>query len=81
MRTMYNNPNDIQAYEALEQRRAEIQLDPQYQQWMRELRVSQSYVDPEGTIKANYLNDQYSFSTSEPKSSFLNFLKVKGIWS
>jgi len=81
MRTMYNNPNDVQAYEALERRRAEIALDPQYQQWKAELKVSQSYVNPEGTIKANYLNDQYSFSTSEPKSSFLNFLKVKGIWS
>jgi len=81
MRTMYNNPNDVQAFEALERRRTEISLDPAYQQWMRELRVSQSYVDPEGAIKAKYLTDQYSFSTSESKSSFLNFLKIKGIWS
>ena len=81
MRTMYNNPNDIQAFEALEKRRAEISLDPQYQQWMRELKVSQSYVDPEGTIKAKLLNDQYSFSTSEPKSPIWNFLKLKGLWS
>ena len=81
MRTMYNNPNDIQAFEALESERATIELDPQYQQWVAELNVSQSYVDPEGTIKAKYLTDQYSFSTSEPKSSILNFLKLKGIWS
>jgi hypothetical protein len=81
MNTTYNTYNDVQAYEALERRRAEIALDPQYQLWVKELKVSQSYVNPEGTIKANYLNDQYSFSTSEPKSSFLNFLKVKGIWS
>jgi len=81
MNTTYNTYNDVQAFEALERRRAEIALDPQYQQWVKELRVSQSYVDPEGTIKAKYLNDQYSFSTSEPKSPILNYLKLKGIWS
>ena len=81
MSTTYNNYNDIQAYEALEERRTATMLDPKYQQWVAELNISQSYVDPEGTIKAKYLNDQYSFSTSEPKSSILNFLKLKGIWS
>ena len=81
MSTTYNNPNDVQAYEALEERRTATMLDPKYQQWVAELNISQSYVDPEGTIKAKYLNDQYSFSTSETKSSILNFLKVKGIWS
>lgn len=81
MSTTYNNYNDAQAYEALEERRTATMLDPKYQQWVAELNISQSYVDPEGTIKAKYLNDQYSFSTSEPKSSILNFLKVKGIWS
>ena len=81
MSTTYNNPNNVQAYEALEERRTATMLDPKYQQWVAELNISQSYVDPEGTIKAKYLNDQYSFSTSEPKSSILNFLKVKGIWS
>jgi hypothetical protein len=81
MSTTYNNYNDVQAYEALEERRTATMLDPKYQQWVAELNISQSYVDPEGTIKAKYLNDQYSFSTSEPKSSILNFLKLKGIWS
>ena len=76
----YNTYDDIQAYEALEKRRAEIQLDPQYQLWKAELRVSQSYVEPEGAIRAKYLNDQYSFSTDSSKSSFLNFLKLKGLW-
>ena len=81
MSTTYNNYNDIQAYEALEEVRTATMLDPKYQQWVAELNISQSYVDPEGTIKAKYLNDQYSFSTSEPKSPILNFLKLKGIWS
>lgn len=81
MSTTYNNYNDVQAYEALEETRTVTMLDPHYQQWVAELNISQSYVDPEGTIKAKYLNDQYSFSTSEPKSPILNFLKIKGIWS
>lgn len=81
MSTTYNNYNDVQAYEALEEVRTATILDPEYQQWVAELNISQSYVDPEGTIKAKYLNDQYSFSTSEPKSPILNFLKIKGIWS
>lgn len=81
MSTTYNNYNDVQAYEALEETRTATMLDPEYQQWVVELNISQSYVDPEGTIKAKYLNDQYSFSTSEPKSPILNFLKIKGIWS
>lgn len=76
----YNTYDDIQAYEALEKRRAQIQLDPQYQQWVRDLRVSQSYVEPSGFIKARELNRQYDYSNSVSKSSFLNFLKIKGIW-
>lgn len=75
----YNTYDDIQAYEALEKRRAQIQLDPQYQQWVKDLKVSQSYVEPSGYIKARELNRQYDYSNSS-KSSFLNFLKIKGIW-
>ena len=73
--------DDVQAYEELQKRREQTMLDPKYQQWVQELHISQSYVDPESTIKAKYLTDQYDFSTTSPKSSFLNFLKVKGIWS
>lgn len=57
MSTTYNNPNDVQAYDALETERIATMLDPEYQQWVKELHISQSYVDPEGTIKAKYLND------------------------
>jgi hypothetical protein len=81
MSTTYNNYNDIQAFEALETERTTTMLNPKYQQWKAELKVSQSYVDPESTIKANYLNDQYDFTTVSPKSSLFNFLKLKGIWS
>jgi hypothetical protein len=72
----YNTFDDIQAYEALEKRRAEIMLDPKFQLWVKELNVSQSYVEPDGFIKAKELNSQYDYST---KSSFLNFLKIKTV--
>ena len=81
MSTTYNNYNDVQAYEALENERTTTMLNPQYQQWKAELKVSQSYVDPESTIKAKLLNDQYDFSTDSSKSTLFNFLKLKGIWS
>jgi hypothetical protein len=77
----FNNFNDVQAYEALEKERTQTQLDPAYQQWVQELHISQSYVEPEGTIRARLLNEQYDFSNATTKSSFLNFLKIKGIWS
>lgn len=78
---MYNNYNDVQAYEVLENERTQTQLDPKYQAWVAELNISQSYVNPEGAIKANYLNEQYDFSKETTKSPILNFLKLKGIWS
>jgi len=74
----YNTFDDIQAFEALEKRRMEIQLDPKFQLWVKELNVSQSYVEPSGFIKARDINSQYDYST---KSPILNFLKIKGIWS
>jgi hypothetical protein len=69
--------DDVQAYEELQRKREETQLDPKYQQWVQELHISQSYVEPSGFIKAKELNSQYDYST---KSSFLNFLKIK-VWS
>ena len=76
----YNTFDDVQAYEALEKRRAEIMLDPKFQLWVKELNISQSYVEPSGFIKAKDLNNQYDYSNLS-KSTILNFLKVKGIWS
>jgi len=79
--TVWNSFSDVQAYEQLEKRRAEIQLDPAFQKWKAELKVSQSYVEPSGFIRAKEINSQYDFSDSTSKSSILNFLKLKGIWS
>ena len=73
--------DDVQAYEELQRKREETMLDPKYQQWVQELHISQSYVEPSGFIKAKELNSQYDYSGTTSKSSILNLLKIKGIWS
>lgn len=77
----YQYFDDVQAFEALEAKRAGIQMDPQYQQWVEELHISQSYVEPEGAIRARLLNEQYNFSSKTTTSPIMNFLKLKGLWS
>jgi hypothetical protein len=77
----YTTFDDIQAFEELEKRRTEIMLDPKFQLWVKELNVSQSYVEPSGFIKAREINSQYDYSGNASKSSILNFLNLKGIWS
>ena len=51
----------IERLEEIEIERSEVIADPAYQAWMRELNVSQSYVDPEPRLRANELNNQYDF--------------------
>jgi len=73
--------DDVQAYEELQRKREQTMLDPKYQQWVQELHISQSYVEPSGFIKAKELNSQYDYSGSSSKSSILNLLNIKRIWS
>ena len=54
---------DLEKYELLELERNRTIADPLYQQWMSELKVSSSYSDREGIIRANELNSQYEYST------------------
>jgi hypothetical protein len=53
---------DLEKYELLELERNNTISDPLYQQWMSELGVSSSYSDREGIIRANDLNNQYTYS-------------------
>jgi hypothetical protein len=53
---------DLEKYEVLELERNSTIADPLYQQWMSELGVSSSYWDREGIIRANELNNQYTYS-------------------
>ena len=73
--------DDVQAYEELQRKREETMLDHKYQQWVQELHISQSYVEPSGFIKAKELNSQYDYSGTTSKSSILNLLNIKGLWS
>ena len=73
--------DDLDKFDQLESERTSIMNDPKYQQWVKELNISQSYVEPSGFIRAKEINSQYDFSGSTSKSSILNFLKLKGIWS
>jgi len=73
---------DLEKYEVLELERSNTIADPLYQQWMSELGVSSSYTDREGIIRANDLNNQYTYSvlagnksTKFSVSSILSILK------
>ena len=53
---------DLEKWEVLELERSNTIADPLYQQWMKGLKVSSSYSDREGIIRANELNNQYTYS-------------------
>ena len=53
---------DLEKYELLELERNNTIADPLFQQGMSELKVSSSYSDREGIIRANELNSQYEYS-------------------
>ena len=51
----------IERLEQIEQERQKVIGDPAYQQWMRELNVSQSYSEPTGRLNARDMNQQYDY--------------------
>jgi hypothetical protein len=61
--------NEIELLEQVEMERNETMSDPKFQQWMKELHVSQSYEDP--TLKLNARDVQSQYSSKGYKS--LNF--------
>jgi hypothetical protein len=71
---------DLEKWEVLEQERSNTIADPLYQQWMSELKVSSSYTDRGGIIRANELNRQYEYSvlgkTKSPKFSVSSILSI-----
>jgi hypothetical protein len=73
---------DLEKYEVLEMDRNRTYADSEFQQWMSELNVSQSYEDRGGIVRANELNNQYTYSvlagnksTKFSVSSILSILK------
>ena len=61
---------DLEKYEQLELERSQTMNDPNFQSWVSELNISQSYEDREGIIKANELNKQYDYSTLSSGKGF-----------
>ena len=53
---------DLNKYEELERERNNTFADPSFQNWAKDLNVSQSYSDREGIVRANELNRQYDYS-------------------
>ena len=55
----------IERLEQIELERSEVIANPAFQVWMRELNVSQSYVNPEPRLRANELNNQYEYTKNK----------------
>jgi regulatory protein YycH of two-component signal transduction system YycFG len=69
---------DLEKYEALESERNNTFADSGFQHWVSSLKVSSSYSDREGIIRANELNSQYDYtSLAENKSTkFSSILSI-----
>jgi hypothetical protein len=50
---------DVTQWERLEKEREETMSDPKFQQWMMNLKVSQSYEDPTFKLNARDVQSQY----------------------
>jgi hypothetical protein len=62
----------IERLEQIELERSEVIASPAYRAWMRELNVSQSYISPEGRLRANELNNQYEYTKNKVARSELS---------
>jgi regulatory protein YycH of two-component signal transduction system YycFG len=54
---------DLEKYEELELERGNTFADSGFQHWVSSLKVSSSYSDREGIIRANELNNQYDYTS------------------
>lgn len=51
----------IERLEQIEKERLETMANKQFQMWMKQLNVSQSYSEPTGKLNARDMNQQYDF--------------------
>jgi len=51
----------IERLKQIEQERLETMANKKFQQWMKQLNVSQSYSEPTGKFNARDMNDQYDY--------------------
>lgn len=52
--------HEVEVMEQLEKERNETMSNPKFQQWMRDMNVSQSYEDPTYKLNARDVQSQYS---------------------
>lgn len=57
----------IERLEQIEQERQETTNNPAFQNWMKQLNVSQSYSNPEPLYNAKEMNAQYDFTKFKSK--------------
>jgi len=55
----------IERLEQIEIERSEVVADPNFQVWMKELNVSQSWSNPEPLFNAREMNSQYDFGKNK----------------
>ena len=51
----------IERLEQIEKERLETMASKKFQQWMKQLNVSQSYSEPTGKLNAREMNQQYDY--------------------
>lgn len=52
----------LERLEEIEQEREKTMNDPKYQEWVKKLNVSKSYVDMSGILRARDMINQYDYS-------------------
>lgn len=57
----------IERLEKIEQEREQTMLNPNYQKWIQELNISQSYVDKTAMLNAIDMTKQYDYSKYQYK--------------
>lgn len=57
----FMNNISIERLEEIEQEREQTMLDIDYQKWVKELNVSQSYYDKTALFNAMLINQQYDY--------------------
>jgi hypothetical protein len=53
----------MERFEQIEKEREQTMLDPNYQNWVKELNVSRSYADPTPILNARDMMGEYNYST------------------
>ena len=59
---LFMNNVSIERWQEIENERINTTMDTNFQKWMKELNVSQSYVNPEGMLKAHDMMIHYDYS-------------------